>query len=161
VSNLRKQILERDLSSRASGALVEQTPGWIDDARHHYSKRLYRVLDVTVALVGKRYIITRIEGVGSNLVYAGLTHSSNPSRLALSDEISPGDFDAVKSDIPQVMVATSAPTSATTSGFFSLLNRRVNDFEDTPCGSEEDGNPPSEDMPQLIENVGGPARIRT
>ena len=119
------------------------------------------VLVVTVALVGKRYIITQIEGVGSNLVYAGLTHSSNPSRLALSDEISPGDFDAVKSDIPQVMVATSAPTSATTSGVFSLLNRRVNDFEDTPCGSEEEGNPPSEDMPQLIENVGGPARIRT
>jgi len=46
------------------------------------------VLVVTVALVGKRYIITQIEGVGSNLVYAGLTHSSNPSRLTLSDEIS-------------------------------------------------------------------------
>jgi hypothetical protein len=78
-----------------------------------------------VALVSKRYIITQIEGVGSNLVYAGLTHSSNPSRLALSDEISPGDLDAVKSDIPQVMVATSAATSATTSGVFRLLDRRV------------------------------------
>ena len=31
------------------------------------------VLVVTVALVGKRYIITQIEGVGSNLVYASLT----------------------------------------------------------------------------------------
>jgi putative ABC transport system permease protein len=31
------------------------------------------VLVVTVALVGKRYIITQIEGVGSNLVYGGLT----------------------------------------------------------------------------------------
>jgi putative ABC transport system permease protein len=66
------------------------------------------VLVVTVALVGKRYIITQIEGVGSNLVYAGLTHSSNSSRLTLSDEISLGDLDAVKSDIPQVMVAAGA-----------------------------------------------------
>jgi putative ABC transport system permease protein len=31
------------------------------------------VLVVTVALVGKRYIITQIGGVGSNLVYGGLT----------------------------------------------------------------------------------------
>jgi len=46
------------------------------------------VLVVTVALVGKRYIIAQIEGVGPNLVYAGLTHSSNLSRLTLSDEIS-------------------------------------------------------------------------
>jgi putative ABC transport system permease protein len=66
------------------------------------------VLVVTVALVGKRYIITQIEGVGSNLVYAGLTHSSNPSRLTLSDEISLGDLDAVKSDIPQVIAAAGA-----------------------------------------------------
>jgi putative ABC transport system permease protein len=66
------------------------------------------VLVVTVALAGKRYIIAQIEGVGSNLVYAGLTHSSNPSRLMLSDEISLGDLDAVKSDIPQVMVGAGA-----------------------------------------------------
>ena len=63
------------------------------------------VLVVTAALTGKRYIITQIEGVGSNLVYAGVTHSSNSSRLTLSDEISLGDMDAVKSQIPDVTVA--------------------------------------------------------
>ncbi len=39
------------------------------------------VLVVTVALAGKRYIIAQIEGVGSNLVYAGVTRSNNSSRL--------------------------------------------------------------------------------
>ncbi|MGB0000043.1 MAG: hypothetical protein WBQ04_07990, partial [Candidatus Acidiferrales bacterium] len=39
------------------------------------------VLVVTVALAGKRYIVAQIEGVGSNLVYAGLTHSTNSFRL--------------------------------------------------------------------------------
>ena len=63
------------------------------------------VLVVTATLTGKRYIITQIEGVGSNLVYAGVTHSSNSSRLTLSDEISLGDMDAVKSQIPDVTVA--------------------------------------------------------
>src|SRR6201987_1846185 len=66
------------------------------------------VLIVTGALAGKSYIIAHIKGGGSNLVYAGLTHSSNPSRLMLSDEISLGDLGAVKSDIPQVMVAAGA-----------------------------------------------------
>ena len=66
------------------------------------------VLVVTVALAGKRYIIAQIEGVGSNLVYAGITHSNNSSRLTLSDEISVGDMDSVASQIPQVAVAAGA-----------------------------------------------------
>jgi hypothetical protein len=72
------------------------------------------VLVVTVALVGKRYIITQIEATGSNLVYAGLTHSNNSSRLTLSDEISLGDMDAVKSQIPEVAVASGASDIAMT-----------------------------------------------
>src|ERR1700739_2118200 len=70
------------------------------------------VLVVTVALAGKRYIIAQIEGVGSNLVYAGLTHSNNSSRLTLSDEISLGDMEAVKSQIPEVAVAAGASDHA-------------------------------------------------
>ena len=66
------------------------------------------VLVVTVALAGKRYIIAQIEGVGSNLVYAGITHSNNSSRLTLSDEISVGDMGAVASQIPQVAVSAGA-----------------------------------------------------
>jgi putative ABC transport system permease protein len=63
------------------------------------------VLVVTVALAGKRYIIAQIEGVGSNLVYAGVTHSNNSSRLTLGDEISIADMEAVKIQIPQVTLA--------------------------------------------------------
>jgi putative ABC transport system permease protein len=66
------------------------------------------VLVVTVALAGKRYIIAQIEGVGSNLVYAGITRSNNSSRLTLSDEISLPDMNAVASQIPQVAVAAGA-----------------------------------------------------
>ena len=66
------------------------------------------VLVVTVALAGKRYIITQIEGVGSNLVYAGVTHSNNSSRLTLGDEISLADMEAMKIQIPQVTVTAGA-----------------------------------------------------
>ncbi len=66
------------------------------------------VLVVTVALAGKRYIITQIEGVGSNLVYAGITRSNNSSRLTLGDEISLGDMEAMKSQIPEVTVVAGA-----------------------------------------------------
>jgi putative ABC transport system permease protein len=66
------------------------------------------VLVVTVALAGKRYIITQIEGVGSNLVYAGITRSNNSSRLTLSDEISLGDMEAMKSQIPEAAVVAGA-----------------------------------------------------
>ena len=66
------------------------------------------VLVVTVALAGKHYIVAQIEGVGSNLVYAGLTHSTNSFRLTLSDEISLGDTEAMKTQIPEVTVAAGA-----------------------------------------------------
>jgi putative ABC transport system permease protein len=66
------------------------------------------VLVVTVALAGKRYIIAQIEGVGSNLVYAGVTRSNNSSRLTLGDEISLADMEAMKIQIPQVAVTAGA-----------------------------------------------------
>src|SRR5271154_3150327 len=60
------------------------------------------VLVVTVALAGKRYIVAQIEGVGSNLVYAGVTRTNNSSRLTLDDEISLADMEAAKTQIPDV-----------------------------------------------------------
>jgi putative ABC transport system permease protein len=59
------------------------------------------VLVVTVSLAGRHYIISEIEGVGSNLV---LAESINPGSetLALSDQITPGDLEAVENEIPQV-----------------------------------------------------------
>jgi putative ABC transport system permease protein len=69
------------------------------------------VLVVTVALAGKRYIIAQTEGVGSNLVYAGITHSINSSRLTLSDEISVGDMDSVASQARRLQSLPELPIS--------------------------------------------------
>ena len=63
------------------------------------------VLVVTVALTGKRYIISEIEGVGSNLVLAEMINPGGAENLALSDQITPADLEAVKQDIPQVTEA--------------------------------------------------------
>jgi putative ABC transport system permease protein len=59
------------------------------------------VLVVTVSLTSRRYIISQIEGVGSNLVYAQLVSTGHP--VALSDEISLGDMSAVRAAIPQAV----------------------------------------------------------
>ncbi len=57
------------------------------------------VLVVTVALSGRRYVISQIEGVGSNLVYARL--DINPNRaVMLQDELSLEDMNAAKAAIP-------------------------------------------------------------
>lgn len=66
------------------------------------------VLVVTVALLGKGYILTQIEASGSNLVYASIMRSNNPSPLTLNDEISLGDMEAVKTQISQVALAAGA-----------------------------------------------------
>jgi len=60
------------------------------------------VLVVTVALAGKRFIISQIEAVGSNIVYASLVNSGIGQTTALGDHISMGDLEAVKQEIPQV-----------------------------------------------------------
>jgi len=59
------------------------------------------VLVVTVALTGKRYIISQIEGVGSNIAYAQLTRSGKATSLA--DEITLADIKAVHEQIPEVV----------------------------------------------------------
>jgi putative ABC transport system permease protein len=61
------------------------------------------VLVVTVALAGKRYIVTQIEGVGSNLIYAQVLHTG-ASRVALGDEISLSDMQAVKLQVPEAAI---------------------------------------------------------
>jgi putative ABC transport system permease protein len=61
------------------------------------------VLVVTVALAGKRYIVTQIEGVGSNLIYAQILHTG-VSRVALGDEISLSDMEAVKQQVLEAAV---------------------------------------------------------
>ncbi|NDQ57610.1 MAG: FtsX-like permease family protein [Acidipila sp.] len=63
------------------------------------------VLVVTVALTGKNYILSVIEGVGSNLVYAQALRSGPPQTAVLADEITVGDLEAVREGIPQIKEA--------------------------------------------------------
>ncbi|MDT8068242.1 MAG: ABC transporter permease [Terriglobia bacterium] len=60
------------------------------------------VLVVTIALIGKTYVMAQIEGVGSNLVYA--SYFSNSPVRPVADEISLGDLAAAK-QLPHVVEA--------------------------------------------------------
>src|SRR3974390_1088749 len=57
------------------------------------------VLVVTIALSGSRYVLSQIEAVGSNLVYARLDLNTNRAAM-LEDELTPEDMDAAKNTIP-------------------------------------------------------------
>ena len=66
------------------------------------------VLVVTVALVGKRYVVGQIEGVGVNLIHAELVHTGDAQRVTLADEINLADMDAVKAELPHVTVVAGS-----------------------------------------------------
>jgi len=76
------------------------------------------VLVVTVAVAGRSYVISQIEGVGSNLVYAN--YEVNPQQaLVMSNEITLADMNAIKAVIPGVVAAAgtrSMPTTVVTEG---------------------------------------------
>jgi len=76
------------------------------------------VLVVTIALAGKRYIISQIEAVGANLIYAEIVHAGGSLPTTPADEISLADMDAVKS-APHVIEAAGTreiPLSMTVNG---------------------------------------------
>ena len=62
------------------------------------------VLVVTVALTSRKFVISQIEAVGSNLLWAELVRSSDKAQ-PLSHEVTLGDMNAVKSDVPGVVEA--------------------------------------------------------
>jgi putative ABC transport system permease protein len=66
------------------------------------------VLVVTVALVGKRYVVGQIEGVGVNLVHAELVHTGDAQHITLNDEITLADMDAAKATLPHVAVVAGS-----------------------------------------------------
>src|SRR5262245_38403491 len=98
------------------------------------------VLVVNVSLTGKRYIVAQIEAVGANLVYAERVKSSSEQDqvMALSDEMTLADLDAVRTnirevveiagthEIPATVVAQGAERSVTlvgvTEGFQRIRN---------------------------------------
>jgi putative ABC transport system permease protein len=61
------------------------------------------VLVVTVALTGTRYINAQIEAIGSNVVHASLEQGNTATTVTLADQISLGDMDAVRQNIPQAV----------------------------------------------------------
>jgi putative ABC transport system permease protein len=60
------------------------------------------VLVVTVALTSKKYVISQIEAVGSNLVWAEMIKTTDKTQ-PLSHELTLGDMEAVKETIPDVV----------------------------------------------------------
>ncbi len=69
------------------------------------------VLVVTIALIGKTYVLAQIEGVGSNIVYAYYM-GGNESARSLSDEITLADMDAIR-QIPHVVEVAGTHDMAT------------------------------------------------
>jgi len=70
---------------------------------------------VTVALAGRRYIISQIEGIGANLVYAELVKAGVQRGITSGDEMTLGDMEAVRQGIPQVIQVAGTrdiPTTA-------------------------------------------------
>lgn len=75
------------------------------------------VLVVTIAGSGKKYIVSRIEGIGANLAYASLNRNGSP--VALQDEITFGDLEAIRTTLPMVRAAAGtydAPVDFQVSG---------------------------------------------
>jgi putative ABC transport system permease protein len=58
------------------------------------------VLVITIAGSGKRYIVSRVEGIGANLAYASLNRNGNP--IALQDELTMADLEAIRNNVPMV-----------------------------------------------------------
>lgn len=61
------------------------------------------VLVLTIAGTGKKYIVSRIEGIGANLAYA--TVNRNGSTVIQQDELTLGDLDAIRNSLPMVTAA--------------------------------------------------------
>src|SRR5450755_3348006 len=65
------------------------------------------ILVVTIALTGKRYVLTQIENVGTNVIwveYSGVSSAS--SNAAAADYLTVKDMDAARQQVPGVVAAS-------------------------------------------------------
>jgi putative ABC transport system permease protein len=60
------------------------------------------VLVVTIGIIGKTYVLSLIEGIGTNLVYATLDRSG---KTTAQDELTTEDLDAIRTQLPYVSAA--------------------------------------------------------
>ena len=101
------------------------------------------VMVVTIGLAGRRYIISQIESVGANLVYATVVRAGVSRPITLDDQISPADLNAIKDSIPQineVAGTNDVPMSVAVNGKerpINLVGVTVGSFSADP----EPGNP--------------------
>jgi putative ABC transport system permease protein len=81
------------------------------------------VLVVTVALTSKKFVISQIEGVGSNLVWAEMVHATGKSQ-PLSHEITMADLNAMQAepDVLAVAGTRELPMSVVVSGVERPVN---------------------------------------
>ncbi|HEY2459935.1 MAG TPA: ABC transporter permease [Candidatus Acidoferrum sp.] len=82
------------------------------------------VLVVTVALTSRKYVLSQIESTGSNLIWVELIHAGDKAQ-PLSYELTMGDMEAVKSDIPNVVEVAGTrelPTSVVAGGVSRSAN---------------------------------------
>jgi putative ABC transport system permease protein len=61
------------------------------------------VLVVTVALTGSHYVNAQIEAIGSNVIHASLEQGNTATTATLADQLSLGDMEAIRQNIPQVV----------------------------------------------------------
>jgi putative ABC transport system permease protein len=64
------------------------------------------VLVITVAGTGKTFIMSRVEGIGTNVAFATLDRDKDPTTL--EDELTPGDLVAIHQSIPMAVAAAGA-----------------------------------------------------
>jgi len=64
------------------------------------------ILVVTIALTGKRYVLTQIENVGTNVIWAEYSGVSSASAVAAADYLTVKDMTAVEQQVPGVQGAS-------------------------------------------------------
>jgi putative ABC transport system permease protein len=110
LARINEQIFEPENWKLAWDALVSNRMRAISTMTGVVIGTACVVLVVTVALAGRRYIIGQIEGVGANIVYAGRVDPGTGVPPALEDEISPGDLEGVKAEIPNAVEVAGTRT---------------------------------------------------
>ena len=68
------------------------------------------ILVVTIAMTGRDYILSQIQGVGSNLIYAYYEAGEKAGRNTLADHLTLGDLEAIRREIPTVRAAAAIIT---------------------------------------------------
>ncbi len=65
------------------------------------------ILVVTIAMTGRDYILSQIQGVGSNLIYAYYQAGENIGRQSMADHLTLADLEAIRREIPTVRAAAA------------------------------------------------------